>query len=128
MIPRAAGDPEDISSMHNIPIPYHRPKSNFMLFLGANLLTLKHFNIKPFIWVLLCFYIGTVLLKNKVNKIELNKTLTMPIKNLMTTKKTPKQLSKFLSLKAMALCIYFQVPLGNLSLDYLLEIRIFHFF
>lgn len=42
MILRTAGDPEDISSMHNIPIPYYKPKSNFMLFLDATLLTLKH--------------------------------------------------------------------------------------
>lgn len=41
MSPRAAGDPEDISSMHNIPIPYYKPESNFILFLDATLLTLK---------------------------------------------------------------------------------------
>lgn len=42
MIPRAAGNPEDIFSMHNIPIPYYKLKSNFMLFLDATLLTLKY--------------------------------------------------------------------------------------
>lgn len=35
-------DPENISSMHYVLIPYYKPKSNFMLVLDAALLTGKH--------------------------------------------------------------------------------------